>query len=382
MGAGAAIGTAAAGVASTAIGAALQSDEKNPSIVKLPPELENQQLELISQAINDAKNERERSFAIANALEERARAQQAVAQGLIPRAEALATITRQNEELAQRFGVELERTLDQLSGDTLGALDYGVEKDIRSKIQTELGQDLQEYKDPTVERELEDGRRRLEEQLIQQLGPGYATSDQGRRAMQMFDQSATELRARTSRDFRMENAQRLGIFSQVAGQTKASQLAGRGSILQTGELLFKGRETTQDRLNAGIYAENPALANLSAAAEMGVNAAQIGKIPFSLLQQFGQQDISSDTWEGIQKGKFADLGFSNYDTLSEQRDRAIRGQGSELTTMLNRNNQTGYVNLGPTPRGEAGIYNPQTNQSVYYDPITGKARNRLPGQLW
>lgn len=382
MGAGAAIGTAAAGVASTAIGAALQSDEKNPSIVKLPPELENQQLELISQAINDAKNERERSFAIANALEERARAQQAVAQGLIPRAEALATITRQNEELAQRFGVELGRTLDQLSGDTLGALDYGVEKDIRSKIQTELGQDLQEYKDPTVERELEDGRRRLEEQLIQQLGPGYATSDQGRRAMQMFDQSATELRARTSRDFRMENAQRLGIFSQVAGQTKASQLAGRGSILQTGELLFRGRETTQDRLNAGIYAENPALANLSAAAEMGVNAAQIGKIPFSLLQQFGQQDISSDTWNGIKEGNFAGLGFGNYETPTERRQRYVTEQGSALTSALNANRSATSIPTGYTRGGDVGVYNAITNEQSFIDPTTGKRRQRLPGQLW
>lgn len=384
MGAAAApIGVAAVGAAAQGLGAALQDDPRQAGIVRLQPELENKQLEIISQAIADAQRERERALAISQTLEDRARAQQAVAQGLVPRAEALSAITRQNEELAQRFGADITRTLDQLSSDTLGALNLDVEKDIRSQIQKELGQPLQEFKDPTVERELSEGRQRLEEQLMRTLGPGYANSDQGRRAMQMFDQSAVELRSRTSRESRNENVTRLGQFAQIAGSTKQSQLAARGSILNTGQLLFQGRETTQDRLGQGIYAENAALDQLRQASALGQQAATIGQQPFGLLQQFGQQELSRDITRGIERGDFGNIGFNDFVTDSEARRRKVETQGNAITQQISQNNiPSGYVRGGFTPNNEYSLFNPTTNNQVLIDPLTGRPRQRSYGSLF
>lgn len=280
--------TGLAGAAATGISAATAPSAQVSGVIALPPELEAEQLRLIEQAIGDADKERKRSLAIADTLESRANIEAQVARGLLPREQALKEITRQNETIARTFGEEILNQVRTLS------------PALTREAEQLINQPLQEFKDPQVERELEQGKAALEERLVKELGPGYATSEAGIRALRAFDQGATELRSSTSRNVRNERTGRLSAVADVA--------------LRQGQSLFAGRESATGALAGGIYAGDQASKNLLEAQDARLKAADLGRLPFGLLQQFGAQRLSSDVKYGLQRfrgdaGTFGGRGF-------------------------------------------------------------------------
>lgn len=338
-----AAGASVLGTGLQVAGAMTAEEQRTPGIVELPPEMEQEQIRIIQQSIEDFEKERARAAAVADQLYTRAQIESQVAEGLIPRREALEAITRQNEDIAQRFGDDILKTVDSLSKDTIGALGYDLEKDIRQQAQKELQQPFSEFKDPQVERELEEGQIKLEEELARRLGPGYANSEAGIRALNAFKQGATELRTRVSRETRAESVNRLGALSNIAGQTKQSQLAGRQSQMNFGELLFRGREASQDRLNQGFATASSVRQGMVQASQFGQQALNLSNIPFGQIQSFGQQELSDDIKNALQRGQYGGR-FSNF---QGQFDSDV-ARGDHTATYYNR---------------EVG---------KFYNPVTGK----------
>lgn len=368
---GIALGTGIAGSVAQGIGAATSGG--GPSgLVKLPPEMEAKQIAILEQSIQDYERERTRTQAIADSLQQRSQLELDVSQGLIPKQDALAALTRQNEQIAKTFGDEVLGVVNNLSQDTVGALGFDLEKDIRQEAQRLTGQRFEEFKDPQVERELVEGRARLEEELARRLGPGYATSEAGRRALSAFDQGGTELRSRVSRETRGAEVNRLGGLASIAGATKQSQLAGRQSQMQFGELLFRGREASQDRLGQGFGISQQAQAGLGRAAQLGQSTTELGRVPFGLLQQFGSQDLSGDIRDAIESGQFGGS-FSDFVSGTERRSGAAPGN-SGFTQVI-----------GQGQAGRQITYNPITGQTFNYDPLNsqsiGLAGGGRPGYL-
>lgn len=271
------------------------SDPRQAGSIYLPPELEERQLELLNQAIEDFQRERARSMAIADSLESRARLQESVSRGLIPSEEAFKQITKQNEQLALAYGGELLKQVNELSG--------GITAEAKKLLTTPY----QDFKDPTVERDIENGRVQLEEQLARQLGPGYAQSEAGIRALRAFEEGATNLRVQGSR----EAVDRLGKISAVASNQFES--------------LTRGRLAAEGSLVSGLYAGDKSFENLSNAQNQRYTAAQASLIPFAALQQFGQQNLSDDIVEAIKSGRYG----KNFESdLEKKRAEFGGGQGT------------------------------------------------------
>lgn len=291
--------TGLAGAATTGLGLALQDTPTPAGLVKLPPELEQQQLDIIQQSIDDYQRERDRATAIASTLENRANMQAQVASGLIPQQQALQEITRQNEQIAKQFGTQILGLTNQLGADS--SFGIGLENDIRAQAQRLVTGNYEDFKDPTVEREIQDGEQQMRERLARQLGPGWENSEAGMRAMEAFRQGSAELRSNT----RNQEVQRLGALTGVAQGTRQSQLA----LLDS---LQSGRNTAQGTLAAGIYAQNPASQNLIQAQQVGQQALNLGQVPFGQIQSFGQQELSGDILNAIQNGNAGvpSLGYS------------------------------------------------------------------------
>jgi len=322
--------TGLAGAGVTGLGLALQDTPTPVGLVKLPPELEQQQLDIIQQSISDYQRERERAQAISGVLEQRANLQAQVASGLIPQQQALQTITRQNEQIAQQFGTQILGITNQMSADS--GFGVGLENDIRTQAQRLATGNYEDFRDPTVEREIAQGEQQLREQLARQLGPGYQNSEAGIRALEAFRQGTSELRSNA----RNEAVQRLGTLTGVAQGTRASQL-GLLNYLQG------GRDNAQQALAAGIYAQNPASQNLVQAAQLGQQALNLGQVPFGQLQSFGQQQLSGDILGAIGSGQIK--GIPDFITQAEN----FQASGG-IPVYDAGKNQTVFVNPGTIPQ--------------------------------
>jgi len=294
---------AGVGAAATVAGTAIEASQGGMPRVKLPPEMEAQQLEIIQESIDQAQLEAEKTGAISQSLFERGQTLMDVEQGLIPEKEALQKITQQNQIMAERFGDEILDQIGELSKD----LDF--ESKLRDYGVDMLGKPLEEFKDPTVEREISEGRIALEEQLTKQLGPGWQNTESGIRALRAFEQSSTEMRSDASREIRAEE---MGVYNTLlgAGQSIVGTRTGAGSQM------FQGRQAAYGNLLAGMNSN--AGANMFAT---GTNITgermQYGNIPFSQMQQFGSQDLSGDIKGAIEGGQF----MPEFQTYGEYKHR-------------------------------------------------------------
>lgn len=79
--------------------------------------------------------------------------------------------------------------------------------------------------DPAVVQDLSRQKEQLEEQLLRRLGPGYATSDAGQRALAEFDRNATAINY-SVRHGEMTGAQAMQQTAQQAYQNKMLQDQG------------------------------------------------------------------------------------------------------------------------------------------------------------
>jgi hypothetical protein len=272
---------------------------------KLPPEMEAQQLEIIQQSIDDMNKERERTSAIADTLTERGNLLIEVEKGLIPEKDALARITKQNQLIAEKFGSEILTQVGELSGD------LGFESKLREAGVDMLGKPLAEYKDPTVEREISEGKQALTEQLQHDLGPGWATSDAGIRAMRQFDQSSTEMRATASRSVRSEELGKLTALTNVGASVV-------GTRLNAGQGLFQGRQSAFNDLMAGMNS-SAGRNMLTTASQTGATTLDMGNTAFGQMTSFGQQNLSGDIIKSIEGGNF----MPEFQTFGEAGERGV-----------------------------------------------------------
>lgn len=319
------LGTAAAitgiaGAISSGIGAAT-ADKGQPGFrVDLPPELEAEQLALIQQNLLDFERERQQIQEAVGLLEGIAQTQTELAQGLRPEKEALESLTRQTEQLGQLFGDKLPGVVEGVEQDigdirtALSSFDFGtgLEEDIRSQVGKTLKAG-REFKDPQVERELEEGRAKLRERLATQFGPGFENTDAGIRALQAFETGATELRFDVAEKGRSNEVARLQGLAGAAGSAQQSRLATLGSRIsgrqtsaltgiQFGGQLFQGQQNALTRLGQGIGAQSLGADTLLSARELGSQGLGLADQPFGLLQQFGSQALSGDIQKALRKG--------------------------------------------------------------------------------
>ncbi len=275
-----------AGTVAGGVGTALGS--KQPGRVQLPTEMEAQELDIINTQVQQFENESIRTDATADAIFERGQILNDIQKGLIPTEEGLARITETNQLLADKFGEEILGQIGELSED------LGLESMIRERTETLISSPLEEFKDPTTERQIGEGRRVLEERLSRQLGADWRNSDSGIRALTAFEQSATELRSNASRNVR---AEKLGLL------TGATGIAGSiiGARTAAGSLMFEGRQSSISNLFAGMSPSGQSgLGFMGQGAQIGGKALEYGQFPMQSFQQFGSQAISGDTKKGME----------------------------------------------------------------------------------
>jgi hypothetical protein len=87
--------------------------------------------------------------------------------------------------------------------------------------------------DPALERGIGENKRALEARLLQQLGPGYATSTPGMQALAQAGQGAEELRA-SSRRGELTLAEQLGLTREQANQQR--QYAMSANLRSAGQI--------------------------------------------------------------------------------------------------------------------------------------------------
>ena len=296
-----------AGSVAGGVGQAIGSGGGGTPQVKLPPELEAQQLGILQTQMEQFEQESQRTSAAADAITQRAEILNQVQQGLIPTEEGLRSITTMNQQLADKFGEEILGQIGDLSKD------LGLESMIRDKTQELLSQPLEEFKDPTVERQIGEGQRLLEERLSRQLGPDWKNSDAGIRALNAFNQSAIEARSTASRQMREEKINTL---------TGATGIAGNiiGARTSAGQLMFEGRQSSISNLYAGMSSGQTGLGYLAQGAQLGASGLEYGQYPMQSFQQFGSQALSGDTRNYIKESGAGGM-FPEFTTYGEYKKR-------------------------------------------------------------
>ena len=131
----------------------------------------------------------------------------------------------QEQALRQQIsvlGLTEEELMREQEVDPLADLRQGIERQELERIDAALRGELPIS--PGLERELIEGRDRLETRLRQQLGPGFATSTPGIQALAEFDQRALEVRE-ASRQGQLSEAEQIALgreqanlFRQRAGE--------------------------------------------------------------------------------------------------------------------------------------------------------------------
>lgn len=302
-----AAGVGIAGAAAQGIGTAIGSGGGGSQQVKLPPELEAQQLGILQTQMEQFEQESQRTSAAADAITQRANILNQVQQGLIPTEEGLRQITTTNQQLADKFGDEILGQIGDLSKD------LGLESMIRDKTQELLSQPLEEFKDPTIERQIGEGQRLLEERLNRQLGPDWKNSDAGIRALNAFNQSAIEARSTASRQMREEKINTLTGATGIAGSII-------GARTGAGQLMFEGRQSAISNLYAGMSSGQTGLGYLGQGAQLGASALEYGQYPMQSFQQFGSQNISKDTSRYLTESGAGGM-FNEFTTYGEAKKR-------------------------------------------------------------
>jgi len=281
--------------------------------IELPPDMEAEQVEVLEQQLADFEIERTRNQEAVRRLEGIADLQIDVASALVPDKDKLRQLTQQTQELALMFGDEIPEVISGVKEDlaAFASAGFDVEADIREQIAQTVRETGREYKDPTVERNIEEGRTQLEERLAMQLGPGYSNTEAGIRALQAFEQGATEMRYNVSKEGRAAEASRLGALAGAAATTSGSIAQRVGSRLQFGQLLFTGREQAGANLMSGLSAPNIGLNTLIQARELGRSGVEMAEIPMRGLQAFGSQELSRDIQRAIEQRGFGDGRFTS-----------------------------------------------------------------------
>lgn len=269
---------------------------------ELPPEMEAQQLEILKDSITALNQEMERTNAVANTLQERGQLMMDVSEGLIPEKEALQRITQQNQQLATRFGEEITGLLNDMSG--LG--------DLEDRL---LEGDLEDFRDPVIEREIENNKRILEEEMQRSLGPGWRETEAGQRALQKMNETAMVMRSQGSRAYRQEQ---LGTYQTV--------LSGK---MGQGQLLFQGRQATMgDLLGGAQQMSGFAGQMLGTSAELGQTRASMGYDTFGMMQQFGSQNLSNEIKDYIGTGNAGFGAFGEDKRTADERFAEAPGERS------------------------------------------------------
>jgi len=312
--AGAAVATGAAGTVLDAVQGA-----PDPRVVRLPPEAEAQQLEIIGQAVQDFESERARTLEAITALDQIGQTQIAIGEGLIPDSEGIQRLNQQTAEFGERFGQELPGVIDAINQDfqgiraQLGQFDNELESNIRDRTEEILTQDRGEFTDPSTERQIQEGRDQLVERLTQQFGPGFENTDAGIRALNAFEQGARETRFQVSEQGRSNEIARLQGLASAAGsarQSELSTLGGRLSGLQAGQSLaaslFSGQQQALGTLsNQTVTGSNLLSAGAGAfqgASQLAAQNQANAQNAFGLFQQFGSQRLSRDIRRNIESG--------------------------------------------------------------------------------
>lgn len=289
--------SAATGAAGTAMTAAGVGGGGTPQ-VKLPPELEAQQLQIIEQQIKDAQAASTRAGELSQMLGERASIVDGVANGFIPYSDGANAITQQNQLIAEKYGAE-----------TLNIL--GLEQTLRGKAEELATKTFEEFEDPRVEREIQNNQRLMEEQLTKDYGADWRNTEAGRRAMASFNESVSVMRTTASEQRRAEE------LNQLAGLTNVG--------LTLGENVFKGAAFGQNYLSANLASYSD-IANQTAgiSTDIAGKGLEFSNVPFSTLQQFGSQNLSGDIKDSIKSG--AGGAIPEFQTYGEYKDRNFSGE--------------------------------------------------------
>lgn len=275
--AGVAAATTAAGTAMQGVGMAMDGGGGGTPQVSLPPEMEAQQLEQIQNQIQQAQEESERAGYLADSLTERANVLEQVSGGFIPYSEGANTLTKINQDIAEKYGAE-----------TLNVL--GFAQELREEGERLLGQGLEDFEDPRTEREINETKRVMEEQLARDLGPDWRRTEGGRRALATFNESTDVMRRGASREMRTEELGRL------------STLTGVGSEIGRG--VFQGAGFGQDALTRNLSAmEGMYEGAATRATVIGANRLEYGKVGWDMMQQYGAQDRSGAIDKYVKEGE-------------------------------------------------------------------------------
>jgi hypothetical protein len=269
--AGIAGGTAAtAGGIATIFGGSGGGGGRTP---ELPPELEEAQLANFKQLLDDSEVNIQQTRELIPYVEERIDVLQSQAQQATPDPEAIARLNELDQEIAQRFGTEIAKDVQagivtdeakeqakQLQNQVAAELeaqgkqiDDQLLTDIQSQVRDRLAptsQDAQAIsevrdalvsqvraegdiiqRDPAVERQLEEQRNKMVSDLAARgIDPN---STQGRRAMQEYNQRATETRFSVSEQLKTAKTGRLSQLAQsTIGAVQAADQARTEALSQ------------------------------------------------------------------------------------------------------------------------------------------------------
>jgi len=341
--AGAAAVTGIAGAVAGGVGGAIQAGQGPARAVNLPPELETVQIGQIQQNLADFEVERNQTLAAVGQLEDIAQTQLDVSQGLIPTQEGLQRLTEQTQRFGEQFGDLLPDVVEGIAQD-LQSADFGTEFEAQAREEAQrLLTQREDFKDPQVERELSEGRNKLRQRLAAQFGPGFENTEAGIRALQAFEQGATELRFDVSQRGRSQEVARLQGIIGGATQARGTQLATIGAKGQFAQQLFAGQQGALGRLTQQVGAQNIGAQTLLGARELGRTGLGLVQQPFGLLQAFGQQNISRDTRRLLQAGTIGP------GSLFEQTGVPRRETGRIARTQRQRQQQQFFQNVGFQP---------------------------------
>lgn len=302
------IGTA--GAVTSGVGTAMQGSQSPVGQIKLPPELEAQQLQIIDQQIMAAQEEANKASDLSNMLYERAQVMDSATKGFIPYSEYENTITKQNREIAEKYGAE-----------TLNVL--GFEQQLRGKAEDILAKSYDEYSDPSTEREITQTKQILEEQMSRDFGPDWRNTTAGQRAMASFNESVSVMR---------NTAQEQKRSSDINALTG---LTGIGTTL--GQGVFQGAGFGQNYLMGNLNTMSELTrATASTATDIGKSRLEYGNVPFGMMQSFGQQSLSGDIKNYIKESGAGGM-FPEFQTYGEYKRSGGWGEGfGEKKPPLNR----------------------------------------------
>lgn len=364
--------TAITATAAGSVGGALAGGPPSNRLQFAGPEQDLQYLNDMDQQLSQLNTEITNTTALEEELITRNETQRAYLEGLLPREEAINKLAEQDQQIAERLGEKSFEIigrgfLDEEDKKTTDQLEGIVAEEYRRSLSAE-GQD---YKDQVVERQITDRRRALEQGLAQRLGPGYATTEAGRRALEEFERNADELRYKSRQDnmnqITKRAAERVGLASGGYQTAAAIRLASRQESLSELVGMANIRQTTLRNEREAALVGSQAISNLD------TNSFQAGMA--------GSERRAALL--GEQRNIYTQMGQVDYHKeIKQAQEAGLIGPGSVFEqTGVSRNNMGDYKdrirwaeNMS-SPYNESNLFNdrrrrlyPEKFSGPEYDP--------------